>query len=154
MRRRVRWIGGCSSPEEWDDDSEFNHERRQRAHLPDDVHHVEKWRLALQTIDELRSWGIEPPVILGDGAYGDNTEFRTGLEDRELKYVLDVKGLTSAYRADVRPRATAPAWAPAGSDPRAWRLDGLAPTRRAASCRRRPACRTRGRDGPSPCAAT
>ncbi len=54
-------------------------------------------------IDELIGWGITPPVILGDGAYGDNTELRCGLEDRELEYVVDVKGTTSAYREDVQP---------------------------------------------------
>jgi len=30
-------------------------------------------------------------VILGDGAYGDNTELRAALEERELSYVLDVR---------------------------------------------------------------
>jgi SRSO17 transposase len=88
-------------PAEWDADSEFNQDRRARAHLPDDVGHVEKWRLALDMIDELRSWGIEPPVVLADGAYGDITAFRSGLEQRELAYVLDVKGATSAFAEDV-----------------------------------------------------
>jgi SRSO17 transposase len=41
--------------------------------------------------------------VLADGAYGDITEFRTGLEERELRYVLDVKGTTSAYGEHVRP---------------------------------------------------
>jgi SRSO17 transposase len=89
-------------PEEWDEESEFNQDRRKKAGLPEDVHHVEKWRLALGMIDELRSWGLEPPVILGDGAYGDITEFRTGIEDRGLRYVLDVKGATSAYSENVQ----------------------------------------------------
>jgi SRSO17 transposase len=90
-------------PEEWDEDSEFNQQRRAKAKLPEDVRHVEKWRLALEMIDELIGWGITPPVILGDGAYGDITELRSGLEDRELEYVLDVKGVTSAYSEDVKP---------------------------------------------------
>jgi SRSO17 transposase len=90
-------------PEEWDEDSEFNQDRRVKTHLPDDVCHVEKWRLALEMIDELIGWGIEPPVILGDGAYGDITEFRSGLQERELQYVLDVKGGTSAYSEEVQP---------------------------------------------------
>ena len=88
-------------PVEWDEDSEFNRDRRAKAKLPEDVHHVEKWRLALELIDELRGWGIEPPVILGDGAYGDITEFRSGLQERGLSYVLDVKRATSAYPEDV-----------------------------------------------------
>lgn len=90
-------------PEEWDEQTKFNRNRRAKARLPEDVHHTEKWRLALEMIDELRSWGLEPPVILGDGAYGDITDFRSGVEDRELFYVLDVKGGTSAYREDVKP---------------------------------------------------
>lgn len=90
-------------PEEWDDKSAFNQERRVKSKLPEDAHHVEKWRLALEMIDELRSWGIEPPVVLADGAYGDITEFRSGLQERELSYVLDVKGATSAYGEHVKP---------------------------------------------------
>lgn len=90
-------------PKEWDEEGEFNQERREKAKLPQDVHHLEKWRLAMEMIDELRSWGLDPPVILGDGAYGDTTELRSGLEERELSYVLDVKGTTSAYREEVKP---------------------------------------------------
>ena len=40
-------------PEEWDEDSESNHDRREKAKLPQDEHHVEKWRQALEMIDEL-----------------------------------------------------------------------------------------------------
>jgi SRSO17 transposase len=90
-------------PEEWDEDSESNQDRRRKAKLPEDVHHVEKWRLALEMIDELIGWGIQPPVVLGDGAYGDITEFRSGLEQREIGYVLDVKSTTSAYPPGVTP---------------------------------------------------
>jgi SRSO17 transposase len=103
-------------PEEWDEQSEFNQQRREKAKLPEDICHVEKWRLALQMIDELRSWGLKPPVILGDGAYGDITEFRSGLEQRELEYVLDVKGATSAYSEGVQPER--PEWQGAGRPPK------------------------------------
>jgi SRSO17 transposase len=90
-------------PEEWDEDSEFNKSRREKTKLPEDLHHVEKWRLALVMIDELIAWGIKPPPLLGDGAYGDTTGLRSELEERALEYVLDVKGGTSAYREDVQP---------------------------------------------------
>lgn len=89
-------------PKEWDEDSDFNQGRREKAKLPEDVHHREKWRLALDMIDELISWKITPPVVVGDGAYGDNTELRTSLERREISYVLDVKGVTSAYPGAAR----------------------------------------------------
>jgi SRSO17 transposase len=86
-------------PEEWDDDQE----RRRRAHVPEEVRHKPKWELALEMIDELRSWGLEPPVISADGGYGDITEFRQGLDERELSYVLQVKGSASAYPWEVEP---------------------------------------------------
>jgi SRSO17 transposase len=55
--------------------------------------------------------------VLGDGAYGEITEFRSGLEARELGYVLDVKGATSAYAEDVgRERL---AWSGRGRPPAA-----------------------------------
>jgi SRSO17 transposase len=85
-------------PVEWNDDRG----RRARAHLPDEIRHEEKWRLALVMLDELREWDLTPPVILADSAYGDISEFRLGLERRELDYVVQVKGSLSAYREDVR----------------------------------------------------
>ena len=57
-------------PEEWDDDP-----RRVVCRVPDDVRHEPKWQLALAMIDELRDWGLTPPVVLGDAAYGDITVF-------------------------------------------------------------------------------
>ena len=86
-------------PAEWDDD----HERRRKAHVPDDVRHVPKWQLALDMIDALRGWGLEPPVVCADAGYGDITAFRQGLEDRELDYVVQVKAGTSAFAEHVRP---------------------------------------------------
>jgi len=86
-------------PEEWDSDTE----RRAKAHVPEEVRHVPKWRLGLEMIDELCEWGLEPPVVLGDAAYGDVNEFRASLEERELDYVVQVKAATSAYASDARP---------------------------------------------------
>jgi SRSO17 transposase len=86
-------------PSEWDEDTE----RRAKSHVPEEIRHVPKWRLALEMIDELRGWGLEGKPVLADGAYGDVTEFRSGLEERELGYVLQVKGKTSAYAEGARP---------------------------------------------------
>jgi SRSO17 transposase len=90
-------------PEAWDEPGEFNVARRAGAHLPEDVHHVEKWRLALGMLDELIGWGLAPPVIGADGGYGEITEFRRGLEDRRLDYVVQVKAATSAFVEHVHP---------------------------------------------------
>jgi SRSO17 transposase len=87
-------------PEEWDTDAE----RRAAAHVPDDVRHVAKWRLALDMFDELRGWGLAPPVIGSDSGYGEITEFRQGLEDRQLNYVVQVRAGTSTFAEEVRPQ--------------------------------------------------
>jgi len=90
-------------PEEWDGDEE----RRAQARVPPEERHRPKWRLALEMVDELRGWGLAPPVLLADAAYGEITEFRVGLEERELDYVVQVKAGTSAYVEQVRPQSTA-----------------------------------------------
>jgi SRSO17 transposase len=99
-------------PEEWDDDRE----RRAKTHLPDEVRHQPKWRLALEMLDGLREDGLEPAVILADGGYGEISEFRLGLERRELDYVVQVKGSLSAYHEDVRQER--PTYAGMGRPPR------------------------------------
>jgi SRSO17 transposase len=99
-------------PAEWEDDQE----RRARAHLPDEVRHEPKWRLALEMLDGLREDGLEPPVVVADGGYGEISEFRLGLERRELDYVVQVKGATSAYGEGVLPDA--PAYSGTGRPPK------------------------------------
>jgi SRSO17 transposase len=86
-------------PESWDQDED----RRDRARIPEDVRHVPKWQLALGIIDELLGWGLERHVVQADGGYGDITRFRMGLEERDLRYVVQVKGITSAQPADATP---------------------------------------------------
>jgi SRSO17 transposase len=79
-------------PQEWDQDAE----RRARAHVPEEVSHRPKWQLVLDMLDELAEWGFTPPVLCADGAYGDSSEFRLGLAERDIEYVLDAKAKTSA----------------------------------------------------------
>jgi len=92
--------------------------RRARAGIPDDVRHQEKWRLALQMLDEMAGaggWGVPDqaaagggrPVVAADAGYGDNTTFRLELEQRGWQYVAAVKGTTSAHAGNARP-ATPP----------------------------------------------
>jgi SRSO17 transposase len=86
-------------PPEWDDDAE----RRRKAHVPKAERHRPKWQLALELLDELAGWDLVPPVVLADAAYGEVGEFRLGLEQRELAYVVQVPGTLSAYPEDVAP---------------------------------------------------
>jgi SRSO17 transposase len=90
-------------PESWDTDAE----RRRKAHVPADVRHRPKWQLALELLDELAGWDLVPPIILADAAYGEISEFRLGLEQRALAYVVQVPGTISAYPPDVVPETVA-----------------------------------------------
>ncbi len=89
-------------PANWDEDP-----RRVACRVPEAVRHQPKWRLALEMIDELVGWGIEPAPVLGDAAYGDITELCLGLEARGINYVLDVKDATSALPESARPEQPA-----------------------------------------------
>ena len=86
-------------PEEWDEERE----RRRAAHLPPEERHRPKWRLALELLDELSGWGLEAAPIVADSGYGEITAFRSGLDERGLSYVVEVKQETSAYAEEVRP---------------------------------------------------
>src|SRR5436305_8817844 len=100
-------------PESWDQDEE----RRERARIPEEVRHVPKWQLALEIIDQLLEWGLERRVVQADGGYGDITAFRVGVEERELEYVVQVKGITSARPDDALP--VTPAYQGRGRPPKA-----------------------------------
>jgi SRSO17 transposase len=115
-------------PNSWDDTTTGNAEekadiqrRRARCKIPDQVRHREKWRLALDMLDEITGapdaggWGLPRRVAVADTGYGDITEFRLGLADRGLPYVVGVKGTTSAYPSEARP--TAPPYAGRGRPP-------------------------------------
>jgi SRSO17 transposase len=109
-------------PESWDDAALADpvaaaraRRRRSQARIPDEVRHTEKWRLALEMIDEMTEpggWGVADqvtaaggarPVVAADAGYGDNTTFRLELDSRGWRYVAAVKGTTSAYPGDARP---------------------------------------------------
>ena len=72
--------------------------------MPKGERHRPKWQLALELLDELAGWDLVPPVVLADAAYGEVGEFRLGLEQRRLAYVVQVPGTISAYPQDVAPQ--------------------------------------------------
>ncbi len=111
-----------SCPESWDDaalddpvQAARARRRREQARIPGDIRHSEKWRLALEMIDEMTGpggWGVleqvsaaggARPAVTADAGYGDSTAFRLELEQRGWQFVLAVKGTTSAYAGDAEP---------------------------------------------------
>jgi SRSO17 transposase len=80
--------------------------RRERAGIPDQVRHREKWRLALDMFDQMTDqWSLGKLPVVGDSGYGDATEFRLGLDERGFGYVLEVDPTASAYPGDAEPVA-------------------------------------------------
>jgi SRSO17 transposase len=111
-------------PASWDDQALADpvaaagaRRRRQRAGIPGQVRHREKWRLAVDMIEEMTGpggWGVREeitaaggarPVVAADIAYGDNALFRQALTDRGWQYAVAVKGSVSAYDGDAVPQA-------------------------------------------------
>ncbi|MFD7264066.1 IS701 family transposase [Streptomyces sp. NPDC059874] len=77
--------------------------RRTACGIPAEAGHVEKWQLALDMVDETRSWGIDVPVAVADGGYGDTAAFRLGLQERGLHYVVGVSTTVTAHPGDAVP---------------------------------------------------
>src|SRR6266513_3815911 len=110
-------------PESWDDEALDDpvaavgaRRRRELSRIPDQVRHTGKWRLALEMIEEMTGpggWGVleqvnarggARPVVAADIAYGDNALFRQGLTAAGWRYVVAVKGSTSAHAHQAVPQ--------------------------------------------------
>jgi SRSO17 transposase len=98
-------------PERWDDACAASPEaaaairaRRERAGIPAEARHREKWRLALDMLDELAGWTLTPPLVAADAAYGDNADFRDGVTARGWAYVVQVNNNLTAHPADAVPQ--------------------------------------------------
>jgi SRSO17 transposase len=98
-------------PREWANDAA----RRHKTGIPREVGHREKWRLALDIFDELAGWGLVPPVVVADAGYGQNADFRDGLDGRGIGYVVAVRSDVTVHPHDAKP--TAPAWSGNGRKP-------------------------------------
>lgn len=95
-------------PESWASDVARRHE----AGVPDEVEFRTKWQISLEQIEQALSWGLPPRVVLADAGYGDSTEYRDGLTERGLEYVVAVQGGLVAWppgRSPVPPPLTRPA---------------------------------------------
>jgi SRSO17 transposase len=104
-------------PESWASDRK----RCQAVGVPDDVPFRTKWQISLAQIDDALAWGVKPRVVLADAGYGDVTEYRDGLTERGLDYVVGVQGSLVVWAPGTGP-IPPPASRPVGQH-------GRAPTR-------------------------
>ncbi|GII89762.1 DDE transposase [Sphaerisporangium siamense] len=77
--------------------------RRGRCGIAEDEHHRPKWMMAVEMLDALAEAGVRPPLVAADAGYGDNSRFRSALDERGIGYVVQVKGDALAHAAEVVP---------------------------------------------------
>jgi SRSO17 transposase len=83
--------------EEWCEDAG----RRRRAKIPEEVVFKTKPELAVELVERAAGWELAKAPILGDCAYGKNTELRERLDDAELEYVLSVSEELSVFAPET-----------------------------------------------------
>ena len=84
-------------PEDWCADAE----RRARAKIPESVVFKTKPSLGVELVEQAAGWQVPKAPVLGDQAYGDNTDLRTRLDQARLEYVLAVGPATKAFAPET-----------------------------------------------------
>jgi SRSO17 transposase len=84
-------------PEEWCEDPV----RRREAKIPEGVEFQTKPQQAAGLIERAATWDIPRAPVLGDEAYGKNTELRTRLDGAGIEYVLSVNADALLYGHDT-----------------------------------------------------
>lgn len=74
-------------PETWVQDSE----RREQAHVPEEITQQTKLEIALALFDRARNWGVPIETVVADAGYGDNPNFLRGLDERRVPSVCAVE---------------------------------------------------------------
>jgi SRSO17 transposase len=80
-------------PEEWCADLP----RRRKAKVPDELVFQTKPQLAGALCEQVAGWQIPRAPVLGDSAYGDNSDFRARLHESALEYVLAVSAEVGVF---------------------------------------------------------
>lgn len=90
-------------PTSWTDDRE----RCRKAGVPDDVVFRTKWQIGLEQLDAARGAGIRDHVVLADAGFGDVHDFRIGLAERGLRYVVGVQSAVKVWAPGTGPEPPA-----------------------------------------------
>jgi SRSO17 transposase len=59
--------------------------------------------MAVEMLDALIEQGLRPPLVAADAGYGDSSQFRSALDERQVGYIVQVKGDALAHAPDVVP---------------------------------------------------
>ena len=99
-------------PEAWAGDAP----RRARAGVPEAIGFETKTAIALGQLRQAREEGVPVGIVLGDAGYGDETDFRAGVSELDLRYVLGIRPGTSVWPPGQAPLPPAP-WSGRGRPP-------------------------------------
>jgi SRSO17 transposase len=91
-------------PKEWAEDSE----RREKAEVPEEVEFQTKPAIALDQVRAAVAANLDRGVVLADAAYGINTEFRDGLTELNLQYVMGVQSSMTVWEPGKQPLPAKP----------------------------------------------
>ena len=91
-------------PKEWADDEK----RREKAEVPEEIEFQTKPEIALEQIRAAAAAEVAPGVILADAAYGINTDFRVGVTDLSLEYVVGVQSSMTVWQPGKQPLPAKP----------------------------------------------
>jgi SRSO17 transposase len=86
-------------PLEWTRSSK----RRKAAGIPKEIRFERKWQLALSQLDEALEWGVRKHLVLADAGYGDCRQFRNGVRERGLHYLVGVQGQHKVWPPGAEP---------------------------------------------------
>ena len=84
-------------PEEWCSDEE----RRRQAKIPEEITFKTKPELGGELIEGAAGWEVTKAPVLGDAAYGDNTELRKRLHAAGTEYVFSVSAETTVFEPET-----------------------------------------------------
>ncbi len=87
-------------PEVWADDLP----RRRKVGVPDDIVFKTKWQIAIDLLDEALEWGMPRRLVIADAGYGDSTEFRDALVERDCPYLVGISGERLIWPPGSKPR--------------------------------------------------
>src|SRR5918912_335975 len=99
-------------PEAWAADPA----RRAKAGVPEAIGFETKTAIALGQLRQAREAGVPVGTVLGDAAYGDECDFRVGVSELDLRYVLGIRGATTVWPPGRAPLPPAP-WSGRGRPP-------------------------------------
>ena len=99
-------------PEAWAADAA----RRAKTGVPKEVAFETKPATGLGQIRQALEDGVPRGIVLGDAGYGDETDFRVGVAELDLRYVLGIRSATSVWPPGQAPLPPKP-WSGRGRPP-------------------------------------